>query len=115
MDAQTIALISLGVAGANFCLNWGVAFYVHLINKDKVTNEKIKEIREDFDDKLDSHSDRIARLEVLAKNAPKHADLEKIHEKINEVAGSLKELKGEFNGATRTLQLIHETLMERGK
>lgn len=108
MDTQTIAMVGLGVSAANFVLNWGVAFYVHLMNKDKATNDSINEVKSS----INVHSERITKLETGAAKAPTHADLEKIHEKINDVGTCVNRLEGEFVGASRTLNLIHETLME---
>lgn len=92
-----------------FLMTGGIGFYVYMSNKDKVTNDRIGKLEEDIDDKLDSYSERIAKLEV----GPTHSHLGEIHNKVNEVVGEMKELKGEFNATNRTIQLIHETLMER--
>lgn len=137
VDTQTIAIIGLGVSGANFVLNWGVAFYVHLMNKDKATTDSIKTLEKGLNAKAEEHGERIASLETAAGfsrstdcgvhaeriaqleanigKAPTRQELSEIHGKINEVAGCVSRLEGEFSGAMRTLTLIHETLMERGK
>lgn len=96
-----------------FLLWCGTSFYVYMSNKDKVTNDRIGKLEDDLDIKLDGYGERIATLEAKTGGAPTHADLAGIHEKINEVSGSMKELKGEFTATNRTLTLIHETLMER--
>jgi uncharacterized protein YjbJ (UPF0337 family) len=92
-----------------FLMTGSIGIYVYLSNKDKVTNDRIGKLEDDLDLKLDGHAERIARLEA----GPTHQHLSEMHNKINQVAGDMKELQGEFKATNRTLQLIHETLMER--
>lgn len=117
-------VVKFGFQVLQFIATAGVGFYVYMSNKDKVTNDRIDKMQEDtnktivkleddIDDKLEKQGERIASLEARTGGAPTHNDLSKIHEKINDVAGSMKELKGEFMATNRTLQLIHETMMER--
>ncbi len=96
-----------------FLLWAGTSFYVYMSNKDKVTNDRITELEKEIDSKSDDHSERIAKLEARAEKSPTHKDMAEIHEKINQVSACVSRLEGEFTGANRTLQLIHETLMER--
>ena len=91
----------------------GTSFYVYMSNKDKVTNDRITKLESDIDDKSDDHSERIAKLEARIEKSPTHDDLFRFQEKINEVSKCVNRLEGEFIGASKTLQLIHETLMER--
>lgn len=106
-------VVKFGFQVLQFLLTGGLAFYVYMSNKDKVTNDRITVLEKDIDVKLDEHSERIAKVEVSAEKSPTHDDLSKLHEKINEVAGGMRRLEGELAGMTRTLQLIHETMMER--
>lgn len=110
MELQHIAL---AISGANFVLTWGVALYMYLANKNKVTNERINSLQADFDGKLDNHADRIARLEVKADAAPTHDDLSGIHEKINKIGEGMYSLGGKFDGVNTLLQTIHRHLLER--
>ena len=96
-----------------FLLTGGLAIYVYLSNKDKVTNDRITTLEGNINDTSGNHGQRIAKLEARIDKSPTHDDLANLHEKINEVSGQMKELRGEFSGARNTLQLIHETLMER--
>ncbi len=112
MDTQHIALT---ISAANFVLTWGVALYMYLVNKSKVTNARIGELERDMDSKLDAHADRLARLEQDVRHAPTHDDIKRIHTRIDDAAGALKRLEGEFGGASRTLALIHEFLLKGGQ
>ena len=108
MDHQDIAL---AFSGANFILTWGVALYMYMANKNKVTNERITRLEDDFDGKLDTHADRLARLEARAEQAPTHEDLAGLHEKINSVASGVNSLGGQFEGVKNLLNTIHQHLL----
>ena len=112
MDMELIKFI---FQVGQFILTCAVGFYVYMGNKDKVTNDRITKLEEDIDHKFDGHVERIAKLEARAEKAPTHKDMAEIHEKINQVSACVNRLEGEFSGATRTLQLIHETLMEQAR
>lgn len=106
-------IFKLGFQVLQFVLTGCIGVYVYLTNKDKVTNDRITKLEDDIDEKIDLHGERLAKLETVAEKAPSHNDLAKMYEKINQVAGGISRLEGEFTGANRTLQLIHETMMER--
>ncbi|GEM_PF-6921821 len=96
-----------------FLMTSAVAVYVYLANKGKVTNDRIEKMEDEIRSDIGKHGERITTLEARSDEALTHDDLSVIHEKINVVAGGLRELTGEFSATNRTLQLIHETLMER--
>lgn len=113
---MTIASVEewrLFVQIAEFLLMSCIGFYTYMSNKNKVTNDRINDFERDVDDKFDSHSSRIAMLEAHLSHVPTQDDLGGLHEKVNEVAGAVRELKGEFYQVSHTVNLIHETLMER--
>ena len=66
-------------------------------------------------DRVDGHLGeqvrRIDRLEVRVDDAPDHDDLAALHEKLNDVGGSLRALNGEMGGIRRAVDLIHRHLM----
>lgn len=111
MELQHIAL---AISVANFALTWGVALYMYLANKNKVTNERISKLEEDFDGKLDEHADRLARLEQATEAAPTHADLSKVYDAINTLAATVNQLVGENRGQSDTLRLILNRITEKG-
>lgn len=111
MEIQHIAL---AISGANFLLTWGVALYMYLANKNKVTNERITRLEDDFDVKFDAHADRLARLEEATERAPSHEDLGKLHEKVNTVAQTMHQLVGENRVQSDTLRLILNQITQKG-
>lgn len=98
-----------------FLLWAGTSFYVYMSNKNKVTNDRIAELEKDVDARAQEHGQRIARLEQRVKTSPTHDDLSKLHEKINEVSACVNRLEGEFSGASHTLALIHDYLLNGGR
>ena len=112
MDMEGIKLLFQGL---QFLLTGGIGIYVYLVNKNKVTNERITKLQDGVDFRLDNHTERLARLERDIVHAPTHNDLKHIHARTDEVMGSIKRLDGEFAGANHTLHLIHQYLLnERG-
>lgn len=111
LEPQHIALL---ISAANFLLTWAVALYMYLVNKNKVTNERIGRMEDDFDGKLAAHADRLARLESRAEQAPTHEDLADLYEKVNRVDAGVAALGGQFDGVRRLLATIHEHLLRGG-
>jgi hypothetical protein len=95
-------------------MNVGMGLYLYLVNRNRVTNERIGKLETGVDDRLDNHTERLARLEQDVRHAPTHDDLKRLHARIDEVNNSLKRLEGEFSGANHTLGLIHEHLLKGG-
>lgn len=92
-----------------------VGFYVYLTNKDKVTNDRITKLENDVDMRLNSHSDRLARIEEAVQHAPTHEHLGELHTRINDVATGLSTLTGEVKGMHHTLNLIQQYLLNGGQ
>ena len=95
-------------------MNAGMGLYLYLVNRNRVTNDRIGKLEDGVDKRLDNHTERLARLEQDARHAPTHDDLKRLHSRIDEMKDSLKRLEGEFSGANHTLGLIHEHLLNGG-
>lgn len=98
-----------------FVLTASTGFYVFMSGKNKVTNERIGKLESHIETKIDEHSERISKLESDISKSPTHQDIVKLHEKFSELSSEIKGLKGEFKGASITLQLIQQTLMDERK
>ena len=110
MDIETL---KFGFQVLQFIATGAIGIYVYISNKNRVTNDRISTLENDIDTRLDGQSVRVAKLEEALHHAPTHDDLSKLHEKINDMSACMNRMEGEFKGNTRTLQLIHETMMER--
>lgn len=128
MDHVDYQAVALWISVANFILTWGLALYMYLANKNKVTNERINTLQVDVDKKFDdarnrlthleattAHdtAERVATLEQHAADAPKHGDLARLHARIDEVAGAIKRIEGESTAQTRILNLVYESLIKK--
>lgn len=91
-----------------------LGIYVWLSSRNRVTNARIGELEVDVDARLDRHGDRLTRLEVHAGAAPTHDDLKRLHQRLDIMNGELQGMRGEFAAAGRTLNLIHEYLLNHG-
>lgn len=119
-------LAKLGFQIGQFLLTGGLSFYVYMSNKNKVTNDRISTLAGGIDTRLDDHASRIARLEEASKHAPTHADLSSIYTEMKAarqaqsdqtatVREELRQLRGEFVGASKNIDLITEHLLKGGK
>lgn len=114
MTEMTRDEITLALGIGNFLLTWGVALYMYLANKNKATNERIAKLEDDIGDKLDGHIQRITKLETTSEKAPSHADLAKVYDSLNALAGTVNQLVGENRGQSDTLRLILNQITEKG-
>ncbi|MBN3779950.1 hypothetical protein G3O06_20650 [Burkholderia sp. Ac-20345] len=104
-------LISLIFEIAQAFATAAIGVYVYLSNKNKVTNDRISTLEAAVDDRLDTHSERLARLEAAAEHAPTHDDIGKLHGRIDDIAQGVGVLTGEVKGARSTLTLIEQHLL----
>lgn len=67
-------------------------------------------------EELSKVKSRIDVLETDVRHLPDHSDLGAVHDKVNEMASVMREMKGAMNGMGNTLNMIHQSLLdERGK
>lgn len=94
------------------CLNASFWLYLYLVNRNRVTTERIGKLERDMDARMDIHMERLTRLEQTQVHAPTHGDLARLHERIDDVAGSMKRIEGENSAQTRILNLVYESLVK---
>jgi hypothetical protein len=133
MEVQHIAL---AISIANFVLTWGVALYMYLANKNKVTNgridtlttelntkiedlevdmtKKIAAIDDDFEERLDKHSEDLVGLRKGAEHGPTHHDLGQLHEKINAVDVKVSAQGGALAAIDASLRQLTSEITKRG-
>lgn len=70
---------------------------------DRIEGRLVEEIR-----RIDQATNAIA-------NAPSHADLGKVYDRVNDVAGSVNTITGEMSAMRRTLDLMSQHMMGSGK
>ena len=99
---------------ANFILTWGIGFYVHLTSKNKAVTDRLDTLEADIKADISDHAERMARLESHYANAPTHADLSKLYDKLNRVAESNSRMEGQLGGMNDSLRLILNRVAEKG-
>ncbi|AUN95889.1 hypothetical protein [Pseudazoarcus pumilus] len=95
-------------------VTFGIGIYVWATGRHRVTNERISDLEEAVDHRLDTHSERLVRLETQIKAAPTHHDLGALYAKQNETSRAVSQLVGEVKGMGETLRLILNRIAEKG-
>ena len=94
------------LAVANFALTWGLAFYIHLINKDKATTDRMERLEGDLVQRLSQHSDRLTKVESQLSNMPSHTDLGKLYDRLNDQSRDVARMAGELSQINDNLRLL---------
>lgn len=92
-----------------------LAVVIWLSGKDKATNSRIDEFKEDVDARLDLHNKRLSALEGRYDNLPTHDDLTKVQSTVQRSNEKLDQLLGENRANNRMLGLMHEHLLNKPK
>lgn len=102
------------LVAANILMTWGLSFYVHLVSKNKAVTDRLDAMESTLVGDLNDHAQRLARLESNYANAPTHADLAKLYDKVNRVAESCSRMEGQIDGMDSTLRLMLSRIAEKG-
>lgn len=89
----------------------GIAVYLRLDRRNRVTSQRMKTHEDDMRKQFAAHGDRLVRVEAAINHAPNHADLARIHERLDEVNAGVSGIQGEFKGVRQSLQTIQEHLL----
>lgn len=108
MDYETWRIgydvVVLTTVAANFVYTW-------VANRTKANRAAI--------DRVDHHLGevvrRVDRLESRADAAPTHDDLAVLHERINDLAGAVRELTGVMGAVRRSIDRVETYLLENKK
>jgi len=137
MDYQFAGFI-LGTT--SLAVNTLLFFYVRRSERSQAKDKDLADFRNDVDTRLDSQKERILKLETHAhkapsadfgalcsdldhrvtsveqriEDAPSHADLARLHQRIDAVANGISRLEGEGAAQTRILNLVYESLITGG-
>jgi hypothetical protein len=100
------------VVAANFILTWAFGFFVHLVNRNKATNDRIERLETETQKRFGQHSDRIARLEVILEKAPTHDDLGILYEKLNETGNLVSRMAGQIDQMNDNVRLLLHNMVK---
>lgn len=115
IDFKDIAVI------VNALGNLAIGAWLYLDRKGDRTNTRIDEIGtrvKDLDthmaEKLESQSGRIAHLEAHVEEAPTHADLGGLYDKVHSVDNKVSQQNGKIDSIDATVRMILSRITERG-
>lgn len=111
MDLEIFKAIFMVI---NAAISGGAWLYIYLINRNRVTNERIAKLQDDVDTRLDNHADRMARLESDIIHAPNHGHLGSVYDRVGAIDQRLARLEGEFKAQGDTLRLILNQITQKG-
>lgn len=112
MNPDTLKIV---IDVAQFFLTGGIGVWLWIINRNDSTNQRINGLENVLDSRLDNHAQRITSLEAHSKTAPTHDDMGDLHERINTMAKGVDTMAGEFGALRRTVDTIHNFLLNGGK
>ena len=117
-----------------FLISAGVGAYLFMTRKSQVNSDRIDALEGEFCKRLDQLSERAAeedkdlqeqvselseRVSQVEGSRPTLEKLSKsvgqVHSRIDETKDLVSRLEGEFRASNRTLGLIHEYLLNKGK
>ncbi len=87
-------------------INLVAVVWLALSGRNRVTKDAL-------DAKLSGFGDRLTAIERDQRHAPTHDDLKRIHSRLDEALTGLSSVNGKLEGTNKTLDLIHEHLLNR--
>jgi len=88
--------------------------YVRYGDRNNAIDRKFDELEAAMDHRMDDLEAEQAAIRASLAGAPTHRDLARIHSRIDEVARGISHIQGEFSGTSKTVDLIHNYLMNNG-
>lgn len=98
------------VPWASLIGNFAIGIWLYLERRSDKTNDRVSELGQ----RLDAIDRDVSALQSTAQAAPTHADLARVYESLNTLAGTVNQLVGENRGQTDTLRLILNRITEKG-
>lgn len=92
----------------------GVWIYVKYGDRNTEIDRKFATIEVSVDHRFDDIEKAVEAIRSSMAGSPTHADLARIHTRIDEVARGISLIQGEFSGTSKTVDLIHNYLMNGG-
>lgn len=107
MDSESLrtALQLTNMLGT-FC----IGVWMYLEKRSDKTNERVSDLYV----KVEQIDIDLSAIKSSLKTSPSHADLAKLYESINALAGTVNQLVGENRGQSDTLRLILNQITQKG-
>lgn len=98
-----------------FALYCILGIWLWITNKNKVTNSRISDFQKDVDERFDDQNTRLVTVETKLQNANTPERIGKVHKRLDDLQQSVATQAGEMKGMNKTLDLIHQSLLEKDK
>lgn len=95
-------------------INMGIGAYLFWERHNDGTTRRIDSLETNLDERLDDHSQRMARLESETTHLPTHVDLGHLYERVTAVDKSISRMEGEFKAQSDTLRMILNQITHKG-
>lgn len=94
-------------------LNLVLTLTVIIGNRRKVSAERLAELERVITAALNSHDERLARVETASERSPTHDDLAKIYDRVNETSRLIHRVEGVVESMNGNLNLLlHRTMRD---
>lgn len=97
-----------------------LAVYTHITSKSKANATTINTVRQDMENSYDHVEERVSRaerrldvFESRMENAPTHADLSKVYDRLNDVAEDLSGVSGQMRALSHQLSMVNQYLLNQ--
>ena len=108
-----------------FAMNFGLALFVTISNRSKVAEDELKEMKNDLQHdikqskesitkRIESHGERLARIESDIENSIGDDDIKAVHRRVDELSASSNEMKGQLSMIIDGLKEIQKLMLSGG-
>jgi septal ring factor EnvC (AmiA/AmiB activator) len=105
-----------------FAMNFGLALFVAISNRSKVAEEELKDMKKDLQEdikkskesitkRIESHGERLARIESDIENSIGDDDIKAVHRRVDELSASSNEMKGQLSMIIKGLDEIQKIML----
>jgi septal ring factor EnvC (AmiA/AmiB activator) len=105
-----------------FAMNFGLALFVAISNRSKVAEDELKDMKKDLQEdikkskeaitkRIESHGERLARIESDIENSIGDDDIKAVHRRVDELSASSNEMKGQLHMIIKGLDEIQKIML----
>lgn len=110
---NNIALYALIFNIAHAMLTAMVGFYVWLVKRAQIGEDRLIGIEKNIGVRLDDHDHRLSKVEAACVYSPTHQDLGKIYDRINEMSCQVNAMSGAVEALQGSVDMLHSYLLNR--
>jgi len=105
-----------------FAMNFGLAFFVTVSNRNKAANDELKSMKEvlqkdikhsrdSVTDRIEKHGERLSRIEADIENSVGNEDLIAVHRRVDQILASSNKMEGQLGMVISNLKEIHSFIL----